>query len=511
MMRYRLPRSAIASSLAAVLVTCILVPERGSAARPRQSWREDTPESQGVRSDSLGRLLEFVLSNELPLHNLLVIRHGTVVLDAAVYPYEAGTLHDVASVTKSVTALLIGIAIDKGAFRSVDERVISLLPQAAPTHPDSRLARVTVADLLTMRSGFACDAERGEHVLSAMRRSGDWAAYTLALPFAASPGERFAYCSSNSHLLSSVLSARTGASAREFARRHLFAPLDIHDFAWPADPQGRTHGWGDLQLHPRDLARLGLLYLNGGEWNGRRIVSADWLRRSTTPHVLIREGVAYGYGWWLNTTTHPYIVEAHGRGGQLLSVLPGHDAVVVVTGGGLVTDQIAPFLLEAIDSERPLPPNPRATARLNAALAAAKRPPQPHRPAALPGRARSVSGRTYVLDANPLGWRSLSLHFSGADKARVTVHSGAPPWSAAIGLDGRYRFTRAPGDASHWAARGTWHSNDEFLLDLNTVSGINHFLIRMTFTEQGARLTVDEKTGELTNLHVAARLAPMTR
>jgi hypothetical protein len=192
----------------------------GGVAAPQ--WREAAAETQGVDPDVFVELLDDVRAKALPLHSLLVIRHGAVVLDASLYPYQPDSLHDVASVTKSVMSILVGIALDKGLLTSVDQSVVAALPKQAPARPDSRLAHVTLSELLTMRSGFACDAGAGEPVLSAMRQSPDWAAYALALPFAADPGKRFAYCSSNNHLLSSVLSARTGMSARAFAQQHLF-------------------------------------------------------------------------------------------------------------------------------------------------------------------------------------------------------------------------------------------------------------------------------------------------
>jgi hypothetical protein len=194
----------------------------GGVAAPQ--WREAAAETQGVDPDVFVELLDDVRAKALPLHSLLVIRHGAVVLDASLYPYQPDSLHDVASVTKSVMSILVGIALDKGLLTSVDQSVVAALPKQAPARPDSRLAHVTLSELLTMRSGFACDAGAGEPVLSAMRQSPDWAAYALALPFAADPGKRFAYCSSNNHLLSLVLSARTGMSARAFAQQHLFEP-----------------------------------------------------------------------------------------------------------------------------------------------------------------------------------------------------------------------------------------------------------------------------------------------
>ena len=150
-----------------------------------------------------------------------------------------------------------------------------LLP-LAPDDSDPRRRNVSVRHLLTMTSGFDCDTEGGEKALAAMRHSPDWAAFALAIPMRADPGSLYAYCSCNNHLLSSIITATTGKSLLEFRQKDLFGPLGITDVVWPADPKGRTHGWGDLHLYPHDMARLGLLYLNRGRWGSVQIVPANW-------------------------------------------------------------------------------------------------------------------------------------------------------------------------------------------------------------------------------------------
>src|SRR4029453_3242780 len=185
--------------------------------RSTSPWPVVTPESQGFDSGVLANLLEHVPAKGLPLHNLLVIRRGQLILDASLYPYSPEGPHDVASVTKSITSLLVGIAIDKGLIESVRQPVVSLLPAAGRSAPDEQRRAMTVEHLLTMTSGLDCGFEPGEQELAAMRRSDDWAAFALALPMRAAPGTQYAYCSCNNHLLSSILSARTGGSALAFA------------------------------------------------------------------------------------------------------------------------------------------------------------------------------------------------------------------------------------------------------------------------------------------------------
>jgi len=478
--------------------------------RSPSRWPVTTPESQGFDSGVLADLLEEVRARRLPLHNLLVIRRGQLILDASLYPYSPERPHDEASVTKSITSLLIGIAIDKGLIESVRQPVVALLPAAVRGTADTQRQAMTVEHLLTMTSGLDCGFEPGERELAAMRRSEDWAAFALALPMRAAPGAQYAYCSCNNHLLSAILSARTSGSALAFARTHLFEPLGITTASWPADNHGRTHGWGDLQLFPQDLAKIGELYRNGGVWKGRRIVSEWWVRQSTLPHVRVRDGIGYGYSWWINTAREPAIYEAVGRGGQRVAVVPDKELVIVFNGGGVDTDTIAPFLLRALHSDQTLAVRPGAREELAAALVAARQPPALEAPAVIPPLARTISGTRFVAEDNPIGLRTLSLQFSG-DRAQVALDFLGREWNLPLGLRGRPIVSTNTPTGLPAAVGGRWLSEHEFLLDLDTVGGINHFTFRLTFEGDELRIIVDEVTGELKALPIRARRRSASR
>ena len=283
---------------------------------PGKAWRESVPEKQGVDSRWLVQMLEFVRKRHVPVHNIVIVRHGYVVLDASFYPYNSDWPHDMASATKSVTSLLTGIAIDKGFIESAQQTVGSLLPQYANAFDSPARQELTVQNLLTMTSGFDCNLEGGEMALRQMQESDEWAAFAFGLPIVNEPGFQFAYCSPNSHLLSVILSSRTKQSEFDFAKDNLLEPLEIRGASWGSDPQGRTTGWGGLHLKPRDMARLGYLYLHDGLWGERPIISSAWVHSSIEPKVAVRTGVAYGYNWWINTEHTPPIYEAEGRGGS---------------------------------------------------------------------------------------------------------------------------------------------------------------------------------------------------
>jgi CubicO group peptidase (beta-lactamase class C family) len=490
--------------LASLTSAALLTTTAGGAQDvwPTDGWPVATPESEGMDSGVLAEMLNYARERSLPVHSVVIVRHGRVVMDATFYPHESGRPHDIASATKSVISVLIGIAVDKGYVSRVQQAVPELLSVAPQAKLDSRKERLAVEHLLTMTSGLDCGVEPGEKELAAMRRSDDWARFALALPMRAEPGTRYAYCSCNNHLLSAILSARTGDSALAFARTHLFAPLGITDVAWPADPRGRSHGWGDLHLHPRDLAKIAYLYLRGGRWNGTRVISEEWVRQSIAPHVSVRDGVGYGYGWWINTARQPAIFEAVGRGGQRAAVLPDKDLVVVFNGGGVDTDELAPFLFRAIQSDAPLPANESGASRLVKALDDARQPPPIRTPEPLPPLARSVSGRRYVMQRNLLNLQRFSLTFSGPNEAQATIVMDNREWALPIGLDGRHRFSSIGPESLRVATRGHWLSQREFLLNLNTVADINHFIFRVQFVGRQVQLQIDEATGEVKNLHV---------
>jgi hypothetical protein len=163
-----------------------------------------------------------------------------------------------------------------------------------------------------------------------------------------------------------VLTRTTGISAFDFARERLFAPLGITHAAWSTDADGVSHGWGDLQLQPRDMAKLGYLWLHNGRWDGRQVIPADYLAQALTSHISVQPGIAYGYGMWLYPGHSPVDFEANGTGGQRITVIPSLDMVEVMTGGGSDANQVAQMIATAPKSAAALPANPEAATRLAA-------------------------------------------------------------------------------------------------------------------------------------------------
>lgn len=285
----------------------------------------------------------------LNLHSLLVIREGYLVFEWYAGGYGPDSKHELYSVTKSFIATLAGIAHDQGLIEGVEQPIADFLPVQDFPNPDRRKASLTFEDLLTMQAGL--EWNEGMPAYQEMYRQPDWTAHILSKPMVEAPGTRFNYCSGCSHLISAALSQAVGGDLPGFAREYLFEPLGIEELSWETDPQGvPIGGWG-LRLTSRDMARLGYLYLREGGWNGRQIVSPEWVAAATTAWVRQDETLGYGYQWWIYPELGGYA--AQGLGGQTVLVLPEHELVVVTTAQdtdhGLLVPLIEKHIIGALE------------------------------------------------------------------------------------------------------------------------------------------------------------------
>jgi CubicO group peptidase (beta-lactamase class C family) len=294
---------------------------------PTTGWNTSTPEAQGIDAQKLAEMLQAIKDENLNLHSLLIIRYGYLVRENYFGSYDANTRHQLYSVTKSFIATLIGIALDKGYIKNTDQRVVDFFPQRTFDNLSERKQAMTLDDLLTMRSGL--EWVEGDPAYREMYTSPDWLKVVLDKPMAAEPGRMFNYCSGCSHVLSAIVQEATGTNPRDFADQFLFKPLGITDYRWDIDADGTpVGGWG-LQLTPRDMAKLGYLYLHNGQWDGQQIVSANWVADATRLHTATDGQLGYGYQWWTYYPLKAYT--ALGRGGQTVFVIPELDLIVVTT------------------------------------------------------------------------------------------------------------------------------------------------------------------------------------
>jgi len=269
--------------------------------------------------------------------SLLVARHGVLVLDEYFGIDYRDELVPLASATKSFTSALIGLAVDGGLVAGPGAALHSLLPGYADLFAaDSTKRPITLEHVLTMTTGLDWDESWPPALEPA--DSGDLVRLVLRQPLVDQPGTRFRYSTGGTLILSAVLLQAYGISAEQTAVRRLFGPLGINSYLWTTDSTGLTPTGSGLSLRARDMAKLGQLYLDGGLFRSRRVLSEGWVAGSTTPHSTPAGGYGYGYLWWLfpdTTVTGEGATAggffASGAGDKYVIVLPRLDIVVVVT------------------------------------------------------------------------------------------------------------------------------------------------------------------------------------
>src|ERR1700722_11722649 len=328
-----------------------------SSSQPQASFQPPTAEwptasgaQVGLSAARLRTLETAIRSGEFnKIGSVLIARHGKLAYEGY-FDGDAATLRDTRSATKSITDILIGIAIEEHKLSGVDAKVLALLPEHARRvqNPDQRKAAITVEDFLTMSSPLECDdwndASGGNE--ERMYLVEDWAQFILDLPIrgrmrvgerAEAPpyGRYFSYCTGGVFTLSEVLAKATEVRTDRYAQEKLFQPLGITNVEWVYSPLNVPQTGGGLRLTSRDLLKFAQLYLNGGEWQGKRLVSEAWGHLSTQPHARIDEATEYGYLWWLKSfksgeKSYPAFFMS-GNGGNKVVAIPALDLAVVIT------------------------------------------------------------------------------------------------------------------------------------------------------------------------------------
>ncbi|MGE5625580.1 MAG: serine hydrolase domain-containing protein [Bacillota bacterium] len=318
-------------------------------------WQTASLQSAGLDPKPLTALVQQILDTQTDwytapyIQGLLVARHGKLALEEYFYGFDRDRPHDSRSAGKTFTGALVGIALDRGAKFSLDSPAYPLFTQYKDfANPDPRKQKITVQDLLTMNSGLACDdndddSPGNEDTMQSQDKQPDWYKYALDLPMQSEPGNGIAvYCTAGINLLGGILRNAAGMPLTDFFQKYYAAPLDIRDYHMNLDPLGNAYMGGGIYLKPRDMLKLGQLYLNGGTWNGKRVLSQKWADAATAPHSHFpandyTPGHDYGYTWHLfqvQANGHNYReYMAQGNGGQLVMVVPDLDLAVVITAG----------------------------------------------------------------------------------------------------------------------------------------------------------------------------------
>jgi CubicO group peptidase (beta-lactamase class C family) len=316
----------------------------------RDGWSTTNLEAAGISAKPLQEMENAMHAGDFKkIGSVLIARHGKLAYEGY-FEGDANTLRDTRSATKSITDILVGIAIREKRLSGVDARVLALLPDRARKveNPDPRKEKITVEDFLTMSSPLECDdwndASRGNE--ERMYVVEDWTQFILDLPIRGRMhvgeqvepppyGRYFSYCTGGVFTLSEVLEKVTGLRTDRYAQEKLLGPLGINDAQWVYSPLNTPQTGGGLRLSSRDLLKIAQLYLNGGNWQGTRIVDESWVRASTQAHARIDDDTEYGYLWWIRSfksggKSYPAFL-MNGNGGNKVVVLPGLDMAVVIT------------------------------------------------------------------------------------------------------------------------------------------------------------------------------------
>lgn len=498
---------------------------------PTEGWQVSTPEEQGMDS---GKLLEMAesyqernLENEkIMIDSVTVIRNGYIVSEMYFNPlFPKDTKHILHSSTKSIMSSLIGIAIDKGYIEGVDVPAMNFFDDKTIENMDDRWNNLTLKHTLAMQTGLKSRDSYlyGYEGLDVMQKTDDWVEYILSQPFEEEPGKRFEYSNFASFLLAAILQASTGADALEFAKENLFFPLGIEDVQWERSPKGIAKGWARMWLKPNDMAKIGQLYLQKGNWDGEQIISSEWIDETLTAYSspkkyrkvydengrwdLMASGGdwvntflnrpfadGYGYQWWLDKSG---TYSAVGTGGQYIIVVPKENLVIVFTGKMSGTDAFYPAelfeesILSSIVSNEPLPSNVEAQKKLALLSEVPELIIEREAIKEMSNLAYEISGKTYELGANYFNYSNLKFEFEqlNSDFAQISYNEKEGDFiSYQIGLDNSIRLTESNGVT--YASFGYWINEASFVVETEVVGYSTKD--KWAFTFEGDTLFVEE-------------------
>ena len=358
-------------------------PKQDKLMTPRpmnDGWAVSTLEQEGFDRQKIAKVISKIPRANPKLDGIVIARHGRLVVDQYYHGYKPDSLHKIWSITKSVTGTALGIAIDKG-YLTVEDSIHTYLGNYTAGKVPS-IKAITIKHLITMTSGFVWDELGGPGSAGfQLPYSNDWIEFTLSQPHSRPPGTIFNYSTGNTMLLAPIIKQSTNVQAKEFATRHLFDPLKIVHFEWdtqsefwtktqggelpdakqPSDIDYKqpfadlTNTGSGLRMRPRDMCKLGQLYLDDGKWNDQQIVSKNWINASTQPHFGNEE---YGYHWRLMTFEEQPCYFATGFGLQRIFVFPALELVIVLTQhyydtmpqGNKMTNQLLKDILHNIEN-----------------------------------------------------------------------------------------------------------------------------------------------------------------
>jgi CubicO group peptidase (beta-lactamase class C family) len=419
-----------------------------------------SPEAQGISSTALLEFIEAADTNLDSMNSFMLLRHGRVVAEGWWSPYDAESPHSLYSLSKSFTSTAVGLAIAEGKL-SLDDEVLKFFPDDAPAEPSNNLKAMRVSDLLRMSTGHQTEPKRTPEE--------PWTKTFLAQPVPFKPGTHFLYNTSATYMLSAIVQKATGVTVLDYLRPRLFEPLGIERPTWETSPQGISTGGYGLSIRTEDIARFGQLYLQKGQWQGKRLVPEAWIEAATARQTSNGSNPksdwdqGYGYQFW---RCRHGAYRGDGAFGQYCIVMPEQDAVIAITSGlknlqsvlDLVWDKLLPAMKPA-----PLAADEDARSKLERRLASLTLRPQEG--TASTRLTAGVLGKTYVFPSNERKLEAITLDGDDQeDTTNIVVRFDGVDRRIACGRGGWRRGRLAYGvfPEQPAAASGAWTGDDTF-------------------------------------------------
>lgn len=460
---------------------------------PTTAWKTSTPEAQGIDSELINKMFENIKDSNLGIHSLLIIRNGYLVTEGHYYPYKKENRHILNSVTKSLTSGLVGLAIEDGYMKSIDQKVISIYPDVHIENMDERKKNITIKNLVTMTPGFKWE-ENGNYFTptdsnTQMWKSENQAQFVLNRPMAEEPGKTFYYNTGASHLVGAIIEKTSKKTLLEYANEKIFKQLGISDISWRIDKQGIYSGGGGVFMKPEDLAKYGYLYLNKGLWDGKQLIPKKWVEESTKKQIDTPNGLAgrygYGYQWWQNKFGG---YSARGALGQYLFIVPEQNLVVVFTGGLEGPDFFMPeklmeeYIIPSIKAPTAINENSQSLQKLNNTLKDIAKEPSPVHVEALPAIASEISGKTFIMENG----ETYCLEFNSGNECTLHWFTDNIMYDVKVGLDNVYRSSDMKefywkNMVSKAGFRGSWTDSNTFIVDLRPLEDCNYYEMKFEF------------------------------
>ena len=391
-----------------------------------QDLPRSTPEPEGVSSKAIGEWINSYSNGKHELHSVMVLRHGKVIAEGWAKPYSAELKHTMYSVSKSWTSTAIGFLVDAGKIK-VEDKVIDYFPEHKQIQSNQYLNELRIKDLLTMSAGH-----KVEPIRNVVGFSDDWVKGFLSAQTEYKPGTKFLYNTLATYMLSAIVERVSGQKTLDYLQNNLLQPLNIKGIDWETDPKGiNVGGWG-IRVKTEDMAKLGQLYLQKGKWNGKQILSENWVNQASSKQIEqdpdARQSKkdssdwlqGYGYQFW---RCRNGAFRADGAYGQYIVMFPEKDAVVVITSESLDLqddlNNIWKHLLPAFSAQK-LPANPNQLKALKKQLA------EMHivSPSTEGKITQDIWGKNIALSTNQLGIKSIELTPGSQPKLVVTDSEG---------------------------------------------------------------------------------------